>query len=611
MINRDDQENNNLALTADPNAPKVVWVTGSAADVGGGDRSIVYRGDSSQPYGSQQWQVAVWTGAEGNPPGGSGNNPTITHSDGRSLGFDAAGNLLLSSDGGIYKLVNPDAPSNSDGTNTQRYWVSLNGTLQDTEFYAVAYDSIDHIIVGGAQDNGMGVQPAPGQSIWTTGLPDDITHVAVDNSGSKAVLYGIGSAFIGTDSKGDVHSEFLRGDFSTTAYGVNIEVKVAATDSSKIGSGLNAADYSLTGGVAYIPFVLDAADLHWLLIGYNGLYISTDQGDNITDVTPSSVSGQFTALAFGGMSGSTADPNVAVAGTSEGQLFVSVNTNSGGNPGATFKLATAFSDSVVRSIAFDPSDWHSVYIVTTSAGGAGHVWQMVLANNGQVASLAEITGDLAMQASQLETVAAVNPALGVTTLVVGGLGSGSASVFRSVSSINGSATQWQLLGTGLPNVNVHDLVYNATDDVLVAATFGRGAWTLASASQALLPPSPPSPPSPPLSPPSPATFPASVQQQIQLNVALLPNFSSAQSQALLAQLFGIAFTLAQQQSPTQAQQLIQQEATLILDLALNDMAAAIADANALAAIPSYNTWMGYTLGLIEGELILSTLVVNS
>jgi hypothetical protein len=36
------------------------------------------------------------------------------------------------------------------------------------------------------------------------------------------------------------------------------------------------------------------------------------------------------------------------------------------------------------------------------------------------------------------------------------------------------------LGAGLPNVFVWDLDYNATDDVLVAGTLGRGAWTLGS-----------------------------------------------------------------------------------------------------------------------------------
>jgi hypothetical protein len=500
LINGDSQEANNLALTTDPNASTAVWVTGSAANVGGGSRSIVYRGDYSQPSGSQ-WVYAVWDHAEGNPA--EPNTPTIAHSDSRYLGFDAAGNLLLTNDGGIYKLVNPE------GAPTQRYWVSLDGTLQDTEFYAVAYDSIDHILVGGAQDNGMGVQPHPGQTVWNTGFMADVTDVAVDNSGPTAILYGISSGFLGINKTTNKdYSEFYRGDFSTTANAVNTPVRLAKAEGDPVGSGLNSEDQATAGSFISPPFVLNTVNPQWLLIGYNGLYLSTDQGDIIADVTPENASGQsivngvFSALAFGGASGGVADPNVAVAGTTSGQIFVSVNANTGGIAGGTFNLATTFSGSVVRSIAFDPSDWHTIYIVTTSSDtNASHVWQMVL-GNGQVASLTEILGNLTTQASELETVAAVNPAPGVTTLVVGGVGTGNGSVFRSVGPINGSATQWQLLGSGLPNVNVHDLVYNATDDVLVAGTFGRGAWTLANAAQALLPPAPPAPPPPP-SPPSP------------------------------------------------------------------------------------------------------------
>ncbi len=597
MINQDDQEGNNLALAADPNVSRVVWVTGSAADVGGGGKSILYRGDSSQPSGSQ-WQVAVWDGATGNPPGGSGNKPTITHSDGRYLGFDAAGNLLLTSDGGIYKLVNPE------GAPDQRYWVSLNGNLQDTELYAVAYDSIDHIIVGGAQDNGMGAQPAHLATAWNTVLSDDVTHVAVDNSGTTAVLYGIGSQFLKPDenNSNSVTSEFVRGAFSISGKPLT-EVKLASAQTpDKVGSGLSASDQAASGG-SYIPFALDTADPQRLLIGFNDLYVSTNQGDVITKVTPSGVQGPFTALVYGGTSAGTADPDVAFAGTSGGQVFVSTDAGTTFNPAWTFA-----SGSVVRSIALDPSDWHTSYLVTTSPGNVGHVWQMVL-GNGQVLSMTEVTGNLGSQASELETVATVNTAAG-TALVVGGLGTGSGSVFRSVGSIDGSATQWQRLGTGLPNVNVHDLVYNAADDVLVAATFGRGAWTLPDASQALLPP-PPAPSAPPTAGGSSApTFPPSVRAQLLLDLLLLPTLSDPSGQASLEGLFGAALVLAAQQAPSEVSGLLQQEAQVLADLALGQQAAATAAANALAANPLYNTAVGWTLGLTEAALLLGPLAAK-
>jgi hypothetical protein len=47
-----------------------------------------------------------------------------------------------------------------------------------------------------------------------------------------------------------------------------------------------------------------------------------------------------------------------------------------------------------------------------------------------------------------------------------------------VSISSSGFTSWNKLGTGLPNVPVWDLVYDVKDDVLVAGTLGRGAWTI-------------------------------------------------------------------------------------------------------------------------------------
>jgi len=45
-----------------------------------------------------------------------------------------------------------------------------------------------------------------------------------------------------------------------------------------------------------------------------------------------------------------------------------------------------------------------------------------------------------------------------------------------------SHTNWILIGDGLPNVPVMDMVYDTTDDVLVLATMGRSVWHLKEAS---------------------------------------------------------------------------------------------------------------------------------
>jgi hypothetical protein len=565
----------------------VVWVSGSAADVGGGGRSIVYRGDCSQPSTSQ-WAVAVWDGAAGTPPGGSGNQPTITHSDARSLTFDAAGNLLLTSDGGIYKLVNPE------GRVTQRYWVSVNGDIQTTEYYAVAYDAADRALAGGAQDNGMGIQPKPGQAAWETALGGDVTHVAVNDAVAPAEFYGIGSNF----------AELTRIPFGTFS---RTQVLLASPQTpTQADSGLVGADTTVTQG-AYIPFVLDAVDPQRLLIGFNSLYEDAQTGpphltgDLIADVSPSSPGGLFSALAYGGTSGGVANPDVAFAGTSGGEVFVRTTSAASGG---TFNLAEEFSGSVVRRIALDPADWHTAYVVTTDGAG-GHVWQMTVTDAGALSGLVEVTGNLAQLAGGLQTVLAVHPTPGATTLVAGGLGQGTGrdtgGVFRTVSAINGTATQWSVLGSAMPDVPVHDLLYNATDNVLVAATFGRGAWTLADAAQALLP-----------LPPAPnrgsvavsATLPASVLDQLLLDLVFLPSFSTSDAQARLAQQFALSIALGALAAPQEAALLVAQEASLRLDLALGNSSQALDVATALAGNPLYTMPAGYTLALLEGEVLL-------
>ena len=102
-----------------------------------------------------------------------------------------------------------------------------------------------------------------------------------------------------------------------------------------------------------------------------------------------------------------------------------------------------------------------------------------------------------------------------------------------------------------------------------------------------------------------------VRQQWLVDWLLLPSFNGAEGQASLAQLFDSALALAARQSPSLVIPMLQKEARLWVDLAFGQTAAAIDDANVLAADPLYNTPIGYSLGLVEGELILSAFAANS
>src|SRR5262249_44296914 len=57
---------------------------------------------------------------------------------------------------------------------------------------------------------------------------------------------------------------------------------------------------------------------------------------------------------------------------------------------------------------------------------------------------------------------------------------GATGVFRL--DPNSGPHSWQEVGAALPNGQVGDLRWDATDDVLVAATVGRGVWTISNVS---------------------------------------------------------------------------------------------------------------------------------
>ena len=88
--------------------------------------------------------------------------------------FDLRGNILETSDGGIYKVWNP---LNLLGG---RKWQSLNGNIRDVELGSVAYDRLNGTVFGGSQDNGSAEQIAPGSYAWRAFGGQDGGFAAVD-----------------------------------------------------------------------------------------------------------------------------------------------------------------------------------------------------------------------------------------------------------------------------------------------------------------------------------------------------------------------------------------------------------------------------------------------
>jgi uncharacterized repeat protein (TIGR01451 family) len=262
-------------------------------------------------------------------------------------------------------------------------------------------------------------------------------------------------------------------------------------------SGLNSKDQ---GDVSSRPFVLNSVGPRRMLLGGFGVYedAATNAaggfaGDVVADITgtvgpvnPATgelVAGPVTALAYGGQRAGAAEPNVAFVGAFDGHLFFR------GESGASFTdasggLGTTGSGHQIYSIALDPKDWRRVYAVkdnqlwftpdVTNLAAPGNAWTAI--GGGSNDNLGQLL-TAAVSTTALRSVTVVNG-----NAVVGALG----GVFQTSAppAGGGAATTWSAFGHGLPHVVVEQVRYDAGDDLLLAATFGRGAWTLPNATGA-------------------------------------------------------------------------------------------------------------------------------
>jgi hypothetical protein len=240
---------------------------------------------------------------------------------------------------------------------------------------------------------------------------------------------------------------------------------------------LDANRFSLNGSDGTLSGVYEGGGTWIRSVGF--------AGDVITNISANFVglNGRVSTLAYGGRRDGMSFPNVAFVGTTSGQLFFR------GETGASFTdVSAALASRGIYGVALDPADWRRVYVVTNT-----RVWFTPnitdLSDNpfqtlggGPEDNLTSLIAPLGSLAPELRSIAIVgsNGQPGTGTVVVGGLG----GVYRRLTPPAGASrtATWSKYGSGLPNVVVTSMVYNADRDTLVVGTMGRGVWTLANAS---------------------------------------------------------------------------------------------------------------------------------
>jgi hypothetical protein len=483
-----------MALAADPTKPAVLYVSGDL--------------DTSNNLGNV-WRVdvsgaaPVWTQitmANADPDGPTGANPgTAPHPDSRDIVFDANRGLLQSDDGGIYRMRDPD----NIGGNT-RFWESKNGDLQVSELYSVAYDSINKSLFAGQQDVGVVEQPSPGDKRWRVANGGDGINVQVFNTGSESIHWS------STQNLRDLHyREYLGGTIDPEhpkTLGTPALRIAGTTRSTLTGPGIlpnRAGKLVFDNSLGfYSKFVVNAVDPSRILIGTSYLYESTDRGNTLTNLTgvqdfstdaidddhdgtavgdadefmPYAGFGTINALLYGGRFNGADKPTILYA-AAEKALWVRGDADVRPSP-------RAFPGGDIRDIAIDRENWKRgvvidqgrVFVFDNAAAAAGD-WR-------------EITGKLNAQTGDLRTVEyipftdnSVTPAAQRVMVVVGGR----RGIYATVVPAAGETPRWTRVGSDLPNVVVNDVRYHRGDDILVAATMGRGAYKMGNFLKSSLP----------------------------------------------------------------------------------------------------------------------------
>lgn len=434
-----------LSIVADPVSDQVVYVGGDRQPfrleeglsfppqfpntIGAQNFSgRLFRCDASLPSGSQCTPLThVGTASNSSP-----------HADSREMTFDAAGNLVETDDGGIYRRTNPASAAGD--------WSSMIGNLQVNEQHDLSFDTLADVVFVGTQDNDDPHQDREDATDWFVLLSGDGGDTAVDNETMGP------NTSIRYDSAQNLLA-FVR-TFWNPANNLQGFVFPPLT---VVGGG------PAFQGQFVTPVEVNAvAPTRLIFGGANGVYETHDQGDTIRHISPLVINGSgVEPVSYGGVG----NPDLLVIGVGD-RIFI----RTAAHPAPLTEAVTypgRLTGRTVRDTVIDPDNANAFYVTNltqvlrTLDGGA--TWSDV---SGNIQSFAPIA---------LRAIAYVPRA--------GGSSSNDALV---VSAFNGvyvayessGFSVWSPLGTDMPKVPILDLAYDAENDVLVAGTLGRGAWKL-------------------------------------------------------------------------------------------------------------------------------------
>lgn len=358
-------------------------------------------------------------------------NSSVLHNDQHCIAINPlnANQALVGGDGGIFRL------NYTPATNTWS-WNYLSANLGVTQFYRMAaHPTNPNILIGGTQDNAT---PVCGGTLsnW-------------DNQGG------------GDGGFCEINPSNPARQFAEAQYLAMYRTTNSWSSSSSIGPSYG------SDNVAFIaPFALDPNNPNLLYAGTNYLYRYTDSSNTWANRLGATI---LTSGTVRSISVAPGDSNRIYTGGSDGRVMMTTNAGTSwtqidtGSPGLAVRSVT--------SISVNPTNSSDI-LVTLSGTGSGHVyrcsntlagtrvWQN-LSGSGATALPDTPANAVARDKTYPQTMWYLATDVGVFAT-----GDAGATWYNATAPL------------GLPNTQVNDIKAVNGTNRLVAATYGRGMWSI-------------------------------------------------------------------------------------------------------------------------------------
>ena len=485
----DGQAPQNLHIAIDPTNKNIVYLSGDTSTTG----VQLYRLNYNPTTNTSMRTNLTFDGTAAD----SYQDANTAHADSRSITFDQAGNLILSTDGGIYMRTNPQGAGAWEGGTGS--WSALNGNLSVFEIYSVTYDANSKRLAIASQDNNTALQSARGSSVFnTTGFGDGV-NVAINDTtlpklsvlNNDKTLAGLSAVYSSSYGLGGLSRMIInaQGQVVSPNYDpINAPggIPVYCSD----GNGEQSCS-TVVGNPFFAQFVLNKVDPTLIAMTGGGHVftgqdtLSGNQGKNatsidisVTDLGPTH--GVPTAVTYGTVN----DTKAIAVGNDEngGAIWFSAN-----NTANSLIQLSSYSGNVPTGIVFDTRIQSRLFAVDGT-----DLYYTRNVDMGASATFATLTSNLPVGFITPTSVEFISKN-GVNALLVGGLNqpatctpapngcviaSTQSPITVADSGSSGLLSNWRTFGQGLPNAIVEKMAYNPTVDVLAVSSIGRGAYVL-------------------------------------------------------------------------------------------------------------------------------------